>query len=200
MQEASFSAADLEPTPAERRTRRRDLAERLAASVAVLAAGGWVGGMVALGACAAPFVFRLTPAPFSGYAMGAAFARFDRIALGAAAVLLAAEIVRTWATLGRARTVAARARRLIAIAMAGAATYLALALTPQIGALHRAGAQRGVGAEGATLDAIHVRAELVGKIEVVLGVVLIGLHVLTLPGRRDDDDEPAVAPLPPGGE
>jgi hypothetical protein len=194
MQEERFSASDLEPSPTE----RRELAERVAASIAVLAVGVWVGGMVALGACAAPFVFRLTPAPFSGYAMGAAFARFDRIALAAAALLLAAEVVRTWATLGRARTVAARIRRLAAIVMAGAAAYLALSLTPQIGAMHRAGVHRGVGAEGAALDAIHARAELVGKAEVLLGVVLIGLHVLTLPRRRDDD-EPVTAPLPPGG-
>lgn len=198
MGEERFSASDLEPSPAERRADRRELAERVAASVAVLAAGGWVGGMVALGACAAPFVFRLTPAPFSGYAMGAAFARFDRIALAAAALLLGAEVVRTWATLGRARSVAARVRRLLAITMAGAAAYLALTLTPQIGALHRAGAQRGVGTDGATLDAIHARAELVGKAEVLLGVVVIGLHVFTLPRRRDDDDEPVIAPLPPG--
>ena len=61
---------------------------RLAAAVGALAAGVWVGGMVALGACAAPFVFRMTPAPYSGDAMGAAFARFDQIALGAAVALL----------------------------------------------------------------------------------------------------------------
>ena len=145
MNEPRFSAADLEPSDDERRAELRALVDRIAAAVAVLAAGAWVGGMVALGACAAPMVFRLAPAPFSGDAMGAAFARFDQIALGAAVVLLGAEMARTWAAGARARTAAARVRRLAAVLMAACAAYVGLSLTPHILELHRAGAQRGVG-------------------------------------------------------
>ena len=92
----TFSESDLEPSDEDRARRRRDVIERAAATVAVLAAGLVVGGMLALGACAAPAVFELAPAPFSGNAMGAAFARFDRVALGASCGLLAAEVIRTY--------------------------------------------------------------------------------------------------------
>jgi hypothetical protein len=157
--------------------------------------------MVALGACAAPAVFRLAPAPYSGNAMGTAFARFDHLALGAAVVLLAAEVTRTWAAGARARTLWPRLRRLLAIAMAGCGAYVGLVSTPQINGLHQSGAQRGQGPAGVQLDVIHKRAEAVGKAETLFGVALVLLHVLTLPARRPEDadeDDEAVAPLPPG--
>jgi hypothetical protein len=200
MTDQRFSAADLEPSDDDRRASRRALVERIAATVAVLAVGVWLGGMVALGACAAPFVFRLTPAPFNGNAMGAAFARFDHIALGAAALVLGAEVARTWARLRKPRTIAARIRRLAGILMACSAAYVGLAITPGINGLHREGVTRGVGDDGARLERLHARAELVGKLDVVLGLALVGLHVFTLSGRRpeDDDEEDAFAPLPPG--
>jgi len=199
--EHRFSAADLEPSPEERRAARRGLVDRIAASAAVLAAGSWMGGLVALGACAAPFVFGLTPSPFSGHAMGAAFARFDQLALGAAVILLAAEVARTWAAGRRGRTLAARVRRLLAMLLAGAAAYVGLALTPRISELHQGGARRGEGATGEELDSVHRRAELVGRAELALGTAVVVLHVFTLGARRpedDDEDEDAFAPLPPG--
>lgn len=193
-----FTEADLAP---ERGDTRRVVLERLAVVVAVLAGGVVVGGLVALGACAAPFVFRLTPAPFSGDAMGSAFARFDQIAIGACVAMLAAEVLRTWLDRRARRAVAPRIRRFAAVLMAGAAAYIGLVLTPAINGLHRAGVQRGVGADGEELDRIHKRAESFGKAEVVLAVVAVALHVATVRGRRDDDeDEDAVAPAPPGGE
>src|SRR5262249_22292589 len=158
-----FSASDLEPSDEEKRAALRFQVDRIAATVAVLAAGVWVGGMVALGACAAPFVFERTPAPYSGYAMGAAFARFDKIALGAAVLILPAEVARTWAAGGRARHVAARVRRIVAIVMAASAAYIGMGLTPQINELHNSGVQRKVVSEGMVLESIHHRAELVGK-------------------------------------
>jgi len=201
MNEERFSASDLEPSDDEKIRAVRGVVDRVAATVAVLAAGVWVGGMLALGACAAPFVFRLTPAPYSGDAMGAAFARFDQVALGAAVLLLGAEVARTWAAGARSRTAAARVRRGLAVLIAAGAAYNGLAVTPHINELHRAGAQRGQGPLGEELDAIHHRAEALGKAETVVGVVLVGLHVFTLGARRPDDDEDgADAPLPPGGD
>lgn len=200
MNEERFSASDLEPSHEEKSRALRAVVDRVAATLAVLAAGVWVGGMIALGACAAPFVFRLTPAPYSGDAMGAAFARFDQIALGAAVVLLGAEVTRTWAAGARSRGLAARVRRALAVLMAACAAYVGLSITPHINDLHRAGAQRGQGPLGDELEAIHRRATLVGKTETLLGVVLVGLHVFTLGARRpeDDEDDAALAPLPPG--
>lgn len=193
-----FTAADLEPSAEEQDALRRARIDRVAATLAVLAAGVWVGGMVALGACAAPFVFRLTPAPYSGNAMGSAFARFDQIALGAAVVILGAEVTRTWAGGPRARHLAARVRRICAIVIAMGAAYGGLSLTPRILELHRQGAQRNVGPAGEELQRVHVRAESVGKVETGLGVALVVLHVFTLGLRKPDDDELAAAPLPPG--
>jgi uncharacterized membrane protein len=197
-----FTAADLAPSPDERNAHRRALLERAAAATAVIAAGVWMGGMIALGACAAPFVFRLTPAPFSGDAMGAAFARFDQIAIGASAVILGSEVVRTVVARRRGRALTARIRRFIAIGLACAATYLGLVVTPRIQELHRAGAVRNQGAGGQELNRIHRQAELLGRLEVALGCVLIVLHIFTLPAHRpeesEDDEEDAPAPLPPG--
>jgi hypothetical protein len=156
--------------------------------------------MIALGACAAPFVFRLTPSPEAGYAMGAAFARFDRIAIGAACVLLGAEVLRTWLSRRTRRTISGRLRRFAGILFAGCTAYMGLAVSPRINELHVAGARRGEGEAGATLESIHRRAELIGRAEVALGIVLIGLHVFTVRGRRDDEDDDNEAPAvrPPG--
>jgi hypothetical protein len=199
MNETRFSAADLEPGTHEVATARRALIDRIAAILGVLAAGTWVGGMVALGACAAPMVFRLTPAPYSGFAMGEAFARFDQIALGAGVVLLGAEVARTWAGRARSRTVSARVRRLAAVAMAGCAIFMGLKLTPHINDLHRSGVRRGEGPLGEELDRTHKTAEAVGKVETGLGVAVVVLHVLTLGARRpDDEDETYTTPAPPG--
>lgn len=193
-----FTAADLEPGDEEKQAILRERADRLAATVAVLAAGISVGGMVALGACAAPMVFRLTPAPYSGDAMGAAFARWDQIALGCAVTLLAAEVARTWAAGARSRALVPRVRRMFAVILAACAAFIGLSLSPRINELHRSGARRGVGPEGIALDAVHKRAELVGKVETALGVALVGLHVLTLGARKPEDEDSYAEPLPPG--
>jgi hypothetical protein len=193
-----FTAADLEPSDHDRALALRARIDRAAAAVAVLSAGVVVGGMVALGMCAAPFVFRMVPAPYSGDAMGAAFARFDQVAIGASVVLLAAEIARTFVAGGRARELAARIRRIAAFVMAGCAVYIGLSLTPHINDLHRDGVQRGVGPRGAELDRVHHTAETVGKLETALAAALVALHVFTISARRPEDEDDYAEPLPPG--
>lgn len=194
--EERFTEEDLLPSEDELRARRRGLVDRIAATVAVLCAGTMFGGLLALGACAAPMVFSLAPAPFSGNAMGAAFARWDRFAVGAGVALLVCEIARTWAARGRARKPMARVRRFAAIGAALCAVYIGTSLSPRINQLHADGVHRGEGELGATLDAIHKQAELVGKIEVALAAGLVVLHVLTLRTRDDEDDEDEDAPAP----
>jgi uncharacterized protein DUF4149 len=199
MTEGQFTAADLEPSDDDKRAARRSLIDRVAASVAVLSTGVWIGGMIALGACAAPFVFEMTPAPASGYAMGAAFARFDQIAIGAAVLLLGAEVARTLAAGRRSRSLAARVRRLLAVLMALGAVYTGLKITPRILTLHHEGARRGLGEGGAELERIHHHAEAIGKGVTLAGVIVIALHVFTLGAKKpDDEEEDAPAPLPPG--
>jgi hypothetical protein len=197
--EDTFTAADLEPSDAEKNARRRAIAEKAAATVAVMALGLWFGGMIALGACAAPFVFEMTPYPWSGKAMGAAFQRFDGIAMGCAVVVLGCEVVRTLLTLRRRDGVwIARIRRYLAILAAGCAIYGGMILSPRIVRMHEEGVRRNVGPEGLQLEAVHKQAELVAKVAVVLALALIALHVFTLRTAGDDDDDEAVAPLPPG--
>ncbi len=199
--EERFTEDDLLPSADELRARRRGLVDRIAATVAVLCAGSMFGGLIALGACAAPMVFSLAPAPFSGNAMGAAFGRWDRVAVGASAALLVCEIARTWAARGRSRRLVHRVRRIAAILAALCAVYIGTSLSPRINQLHADGVHRGDGERGAELDAIHKRAELVGKLEAVLALGLVALHVFTLRTRDEDDDdadEDAPAPLAPG--
>ncbi len=183
----------------ERVARRRDGIDRAAAIVAVLAFGMFAGGMIALGATAAPVVFKL-PHPLSGNTMGEAFSRFDSMAIGCALVGLGAEVVRTVVSLKTPpRGWAPRARRYLAILLACGTLFTGLQLSPQIMAAYQAGVRRNVGSEGATLEQTHKTAELVGKIDVGLASMLVALHMLTLGGaRRDEDDEEVLAPLPPG--
>ena len=199
--EERFTEDDLRPSDEELRARRRSLADRIAATIAVLCAGTLFGGLIALGACAAPMVFSLAPAPFSGNAMGAAFARWDRVAVAGAGLLLVCEIVRTWAARGRSRMLVPRIRRIAAVVTALCAAYIGTSLSPRINQLHADGVRRGEGDLGAELDAIHKRAEMVGKIEAALAVALVALHVLTLRTREEEDEEEeddAPAPLAPG--
>jgi hypothetical protein len=198
MSDERFSEEDLRASAEEQAAELRSRVDRVAAIVAVLATGVWIGGMIALGACAAPFVFEIVPGPLSGYAMGAAFARFDKIALGAAALVLAAEVARTWAAGLAGRRPAARVRRVLAIVMAMGAAYTGLTITPQINTLYHDGARRGEGDVGASLDRIHKRAEVIGKAVTAGGVALVALHILTLGARRPDDEGDYQEPLPPG--
>jgi hypothetical protein len=153
--------------------------ERGAAIVAVLALSIWVGGLVALGACAAPIVFRVVPAPLSGDAMGAVFQRFDGVAIGSAVVVLGCEAIRLWASAG-APSKMQRVRTVLAVAAAACAIYGGVKLSPAIVALHEAGAVRGFGENGAELERLHELAERIAKGEVTMGLVLIALQITTL--------------------
>lgn len=153
--------------------------ERIATGVAVVALGVWVGGMIALGACAAPLVFGMVPAPLSGDTMGAVFRRFDAIAIGCAMVALAAEALRIVAR--RDASTAADRVRGGAVLVAGACAVTGgIAISPRIVALHAAGAIRGLGEDGVALERLHRIAESLGKIEVAVGVAALVLHVVTL--------------------
>lgn len=199
----TFSEADLAPPEWEVRARRRARIDRGATFVAVLALGLWSGGLISLGVCAAPMVFGMTPYPYSADAMGAAFARFDSIAIGCAVFALGAEAVRTYLELGRrgrpGELRLGRVRRMAAVVAAGLAILSGTSFTPEILRLHHAGVRRNVGAEGARLEVVHKRTEAVAKLILALAVVAMALHVGTARSARDEEeDEVAPAPLPPG--
>src|SRR6185312_12152061 len=123
----------------------------VAGSLALLAAGVWLGGIVVLGAVVAPTVFGIVPAPTSADAMTIVFTSFDKIAMTAAAIIAVCEVVGTRA---RAKSPARiDIARLAVIGVAGAlAVVQGLWLSPTIVALHRAGAVRGSGELGMKLD------------------------------------------------
>jgi len=160
--------------------------ETSAAVVAVISLAIWVGGLVALGACAAPIVFHVVPAPLSGDAMGAVFRRFDAIAITSSVVVLACEATRIRLDTSkvdekdRASLLAARTRTTLTVVAAAAAIYGGTRLSPRIVALHVAGAVRGFGADGLELESLHRWAESVAKVEVTAGLVLLALHITTL--------------------
>lgn len=196
----TFSEEDLQPSADEKRRAVEQVVDRLAATVAIVCTALVVGGMVALGACAAPAVFRNVPDPLSGAAMGTAFSRFDTLAMGASAGALGAEMVRTFMARRQRPTIWSRIRRFAAFGLAGCAAMIGLSISPSIKELYEAGARRGQGELGARLEQAHKRAETLGGAEIFLGALLIGLHVFTLRGGRDEEEyeQDAVAPAPPG--
>jgi hypothetical protein len=151
---------------------------RLTSTIALVATAVWLGGMLALGAIVAPIVFGTIPRPEAVDAMTAVFARFDLVAVGCVATILATE---AWRARGTARIGRLDVARMATGALGAALVLLeALWITPVIVSLHRGGALRGLGAAGLELDRMHDLAEACGKAQAVLAVALIVLHVVTL--------------------
>jgi hypothetical protein len=156
----------------------RLIVRRVASSVALLGAAVWLGGLVALGAVAAPVVFAVAPWPASADAMTIVFRRFDSMAMACAAIVLATEAVRAAARAPFARADAARTA--VGVLAAAAAVIEGASVSPRIAALHAAGAIRGVGPAGVEMARLHDMAEACGQTEVVLLAAFIVLQVLTL--------------------
>jgi uncharacterized membrane protein len=155
---------------------------RAATVVALVAVAVWLGGLVALGVVVAPTIFALVSMPASADAMTMVFRRFDVLAMSSAAVVLTTEALRAVARVPFARIDHARAA--VSVLAAAAAVLEGASVSPRIAALHAAGALRGRGADGIELDRLHHLAEMLGKAEVLVLVVLVALHVLSWPGQR----------------
>jgi hypothetical protein len=166
---------------------------RVLSIAALFAIAVWLGGLIALGAIAAPIVFAIVPYPSSADAMTLVFRRFDVVAMGCAAVVLATEAVRGVGGIGGARFVRAdHARAFASLLAAAAAVYEGVKVSPRIAALHAAGAIRGVDSAGLELARLHTRAEDCGKAQILLLAAVIALHGISLsiapshPRRRPD--------------
>ncbi len=151
---------------------------RTLAVVALLAIAVWLGGLMALGAVAAPVVFSMVPWPSSADSMTVVFRRFDSVAMACAAIVLTTEAIRAVAGWPFLRV--ERARALVSVIAAGAAVLEGIKISPQIAALHAAGAIRGVDAPGLELARLHDQAEWCGKTELLLLSIVIVLHVVAL--------------------
>jgi hypothetical protein len=151
---------------------------RILSTAALLAIAVWLGGLVALGAVAAPVVFATVSFPASADAMSIVFRRFDSVAMTCAAIVLATEAVRPVAGLAFERFAHVRAAGSLLAAVA--AVFEGVKISPRIAALHAAGAIRWVDEPGRELAHLHDVAEWCGKIELGLLAVVIALHAVAL--------------------
>jgi uncharacterized membrane protein len=142
-------------------------------AVALLACALWLGGMIALGAIAAPTVFGIVPAPYSADAMTVVFRRFDKLAMSCAAILALTEVVRARLTTDLTRADLVRGAAVLLAGLLAIAEGMILA--PRIEELHRGGAIRGLGAAGEALESAHHLAELAGKGEALLVALVVVL-------------------------
>jgi hypothetical protein len=151
---------------------------RLASVVALLAISVWLGGLVALGALAAPVIFSMVPLGNAADAMTVVFRRFDSVAMACAVVVLLSEAARMAAGPHVSRVDVARG--VISALAAIAAVLEGIQVSPRIAELHSEGVSRGLGARGMDLANLHKLAELFGQAELVLLGAVIVLHVVTL--------------------
>jgi hypothetical protein len=151
---------------------------RTTAALALLAVGVWMGGLLALGALAAPAVFGTVPLPLSADAMTLAFQRFDLVAMGCAAIVMATEAVVAVARLPYRRVDIARV--VVSVLAAALAVLQGVRISPRIAELHAGGALRGAGAAGRELAHLHDLAEACGQAQLVLLAAAVVLHVVAL--------------------
>jgi putative copper export protein len=161
---------------------------RVGSTLALLAIAVWLGGLVALGALAAPVVFAIAPFPQNADAMTLVFRRFDLVAMSCGAVLLATEALRP--TLRMRFAPVDHARAALSVVPAALAVYEATRVSPRIAELHAAGAVRGVGAAGVELARLHDVAEACGKAQLFLLAAVVALHVVALSSRRTTTPQP----------
>ncbi len=158
---------------------------RVTSVFALLAVALWLGGLIALGALAAPVVFSTVALPASADTMVIVFRRFDVVAMICAAILLGSEATRAFARFRFAAIDVTRAAA--SAAAAAAAVFQGTWVSPGIAALHAAGVIRGVGAKGAELSRMHDVAEWGGQAQVLLLGALVVLHVLSLSAEPRPD-------------
>ena len=152
------------------------LLRRLVLVLRVHAVGLWLFGWVVLGAIVAPIQFKIVPSPYAAEAMTRIFRRFDTIALACAAVVWLTDIL--LGNSGESRL------RILKRALAGIATIAlvveAMVIAPHIDELFHAGAIRGVGPDGESLQAWHRAAESAGKLQVLTLLLLMASELYDL--------------------
>jgi len=157
---------------------------RVIAVVSLLAVAVWLGGLVALGAIAAPVVFTMVSFPMNADAMIVVFQRFDLMAMSCAAAVLATEATRVLARVPYSWVDHARAGA--GVLASAAAVVQGVKVSPRIAELHAGGAIRGLGPGGRQLAELHDIAQWCGKAQVVLLAAFVALQVVGLTRTRLD--------------
>jgi hypothetical protein len=156
-------------------------------AVVVIASLVWAGGLLALGAIAAPIVFR-SGNPEAATLMMSIFVRFDRVAVAAAAALLAAEAISLLTRRPMRR--ADRVTRVgLALVLAACAGLQAWYLSPAITGMYQQGVRRNVGAAGARFERVHRASERTSK-ATAFAALALAVFVLRSRGRSESDDAP----------
>lgn len=148
----------------------------IAEVTATLAVALWLGGMLALGAFAAPEVFGQLERPVAGSVMGTIFANFDRMVLVLIAVLVVSEAARVLLEGVRGRL--GLARLCAAAVLAGLALISALYIGPRINEMFHAGVMRGVGQAGVEMDRLHDWATRLGKLAFAVAAAWLTLGII----------------------
>jgi hypothetical protein len=164
---------------------------RVTSVVALLAIAVWLGGLVALGAIAAPVVFSIVSLPTAADAMTVVFRRFDLVAMTCAAAILVSEAL---CALGGRFDRVDILRSAVSSVAAGSAVFEGIEVSPRIAELHAAGVSRGLGSGGIELARLHGVAELLGNAQVSFLAVAVALHVAAL--ARSHDPSPPRAQSP----
>lgn len=160
-------------------THKTDLVAAVAETAATLAMALWLGGLLALGAMAAPTVFRMLEGDSAGTVMGTIFGKFDRMVLVLAVVFTAAEATRIYVDRDRLGGALARARLGLAAVLVILALISSLWLTPGINEMFAAGVRRGVGEAGQRMDRMHDWAETLGKVAALCAAAWIAIGIFT---------------------
>jgi uncharacterized membrane protein len=162
--------------------RTNDLVAAAAEAVATLAMALWLGGLLALGALAAPTVFGELERDSAGTVMGTIFGKFDRMVLVLVVVFAVAETVRTYMDRDRLGSALARIRLSLAVLLVALALISSLWLTPGINEMFAEGVRRGVGEAGQRMDRMHAWSETLGKLAAASAAAWIAIGNFT--GRR----------------
>lgn len=151
---------------------------------------------MALGVFSGIAVFDSLPEGIAARAQAAALGRFDGVALGCAAALLASEMARSALALRLRRSTMGRLRRLCAFGLGIAAVYLALVVSPASAELRTSGVVPGVGPRGMELERLEQRGLMVRRFVIPIAALLVLLHVWSTRSGREREVVRDRAPLP----
>ncbi|MGE0201173.1 MAG: DUF4149 domain-containing protein [Candidatus Melainabacteria bacterium] len=141
------------------------------------------GGMLAIGAFAAPVMFKGLSRPEAGDLLTLIFRRYDSVIVTSLGLVLIGELVRvfpgqlTWMSSGPV----AWLRTALLVVLLAAGLYTTMVLNPQIERMHAAGIHPGGSPEGLQFSRVHKTSENLYKLEMALSLLLILLTPYTLP-------------------
>ena len=147
-----------------------------------------IGGMLALGAFAAPVAFGSLPRPEAAALMGVLFRRYDTVLLIALALVWLGEMGHLGALMGRGILSSTMKRRLpllrglLLLLLTAGLLVATLSVNPAIERLQAAGVHRTpLSAEGRRFDQMHHWSEMLYKVDLLTAACFLLLTPFALP-------------------